>query len=56
MGSPAEPSVQQRKDLTAAAEFPVMPQREVPVAGGKLTTTTQLPRQSVVLLVITPRS
>ncbi len=54
MGSPKSPSATQREQLLAAASNTVLPPRQAALIGGRLATTVRLPRQSVVLLVVTP--
>ncbi len=54
LGSPQSPSASQHGRLLAAATNTVLPVRQATVTGGNLATTVRLPRQAVVLLVVTP--
>ena len=56
MGSPAAPDVRQRTQLLAAGQLTAAgPAVEMPVADGRLTLRTSLPRQAVVLFVVERR-
>ena len=54
MGSPATLTAAQREQLKAAAAHTDLPEREVPIVGGKLHAQLVLPRQAVSLLIINP--